>query len=527
MNPTETNISKAGNFAKANNVDTRTLSRPGNIDTYGNAYGYGADAFSCTREPKLRLYREMADNDAVVSTIIINIETWLKRVAWRVEPAIANDDKALEWARFVEGALFDDMSSSWEDVFSDILEMIYMGHAVLEQVYKLRLGPNQSDSTKKSKYDDGLVGWRKLVPVSPLSIEMWRRDAEGGIQGLTQRDPVNNRIIELPISKLLLFRTKSNGNDPRGLSMLRGAVQSWERLKRIQYIEAVGIERDLSGYPVMEVPLELFDDENNPMLAEMSKIVTNVRRDNLEGAVIPAAIGSDGVPTGYKFSLMNSGGSRAINIDQTIRRYEIRMAASALVDFIFLGTDNTGSFSMHSSKTAAFAVALTSILDSIAGIFNRFAIPSLMRLNGVPPKYDPYIVHGDLAPPPFEQIAQYVSVLAQANMLTPDKRIERKLREFASLPEMDDEEMNAENVSGLPPELLAQLPDDVKSKFNPTPDGASPAALTPAQMTAIMQIVTAAAAGTMPRASALAMLRIGFNLGDEAAQSMLAGIGGG
>ena len=57
---------------------------------------------------------------------------------------------------------------------------------------------------------------------------------------------------------------------------------------------------------------------------------------------------------------------------------------SALAEFIMLGTDRHGSFSLVESKTDLFAIALGTILDSIEEVFNRFAIPRLWQLNGVP-----------------------------------------------------------------------------------------------------------------------------------------------
>ena len=67
----------------------------------------------------------------------------------------------------------------------------------------------------------------------------------------------------IPMSKALLFRTKSRKNNPEGRSILRNAYRSWYFKRRIQEIEGIGIERDLAGLPVMHGPegLDLWNDD--------------------------------------------------------------------------------------------------------------------------------------------------------------------------------------------------------------------------------------------------------------------------
>ena len=74
--------------------------------------------------------------------------------------------------------------------------------------------------------------------------------------------------------------------------MLRNAYRSYYFLKRIQEIEAIGIERDLAGLPVLEVPEELMSSKANSsqksLRASLEKLVSQIRRDQREGVVMPS-----------------------------------------------------------------------------------------------------------------------------------------------------------------------------------------------------------------------------------------------
>ena len=107
----------------------------------------------------IQVYREMRDNDPVVGAILYAIDKLVRQVPWRVQPASTKlEDQKM--AKFLESCLID-MSTTWEDTISEILSMLAYGWSMHEIVYKRREGDSR-DSSKRSKFDDGLIGWRKL-----------------------------------------------------------------------------------------------------------------------------------------------------------------------------------------------------------------------------------------------------------------------------------------------------------------------------------------------------------------------------
>ena len=165
-----------------------------------------------------------------------------------------------EWLRPLQGdkghKIYTDMSVSWPDFLAEVLSFLPYGWSFFEIIYKIRKGYNE-DTKSSSNYSDGRVGWGKFAVRSQDTLFKWEFDEEGGLQGLWQMAPPNYEEVYIPLEKALHFRTETHKNNPEGRSILRNAYRSWYFLKRIQEIEAIGIERDLAGLPVMQVPVEL------------------------------------------------------------------------------------------------------------------------------------------------------------------------------------------------------------------------------------------------------------------------------
>jgi hypothetical protein len=143
-----------------------------------------------------------------------------------------------------------------------------------------------------------------------------------------------------------------------------------------------------------------------------------------------------------------------------IRRYRTDIALSLLHQWILLGTEPNGSRALADTMTDVSAVALGALLDGIADVFNSFAIPRLMRLNAIPVELWPKLVHGDIEHVDVSALATAVSTLAQAGILVPDQKLERKLREIAGLPEPEYDEGVLPTASATPPPIVpgAQSP---------------------------------------------------------------------
>jgi hypothetical protein len=323
----------------------------------------------------IKTYREMADNSPVIGAALNVIELLIASAEWRVEPADGSDEAKAE-AEDTENAL-EDMSHTWEEFITEVLSMLVYGWSYFEITYKIRRGQTRDPSTR-SQYDDGKWGWRKIEIRGQDILDHWEFDDEGGLNGMHGLDTYKGTRWFVPIEKALLFRTKIYKGNPEGKSLLRNAYVDYWFAKRIPQFEAIGIERELAGMPVMEVPLEILaadaNSEDAAIKTQCEEFVTSVRRDERYGGLVPAEKDADGKPTGFVFKLMSTGGTRQIDTDKVQKRHESRMLMVFLAQFLILGQDKVGTQALGTTFTELFGTALGATMDKIASVFNRFAI---------------------------------------------------------------------------------------------------------------------------------------------------------
>lgn len=388
----------------------------------------------------IETYTEMADNDATVGAVLFAIENLMRNADFSVEPG-GDSAKDKEAAEFIESCM-NDMEETWQEFLSECLSFITYGWSYHEICYKRRVGKTGSPITN-SKYADGLIGWRKLPIRAQDTLFGWEyKDGTDDLIGMTQQPPPDYEKVTIPIEKALHFKTRSRKGNPEGRSILRTAYRAWYFKKRLEEIEGYGMERDLAGFPVLYAPFDIWaedtegDDTIAKAKAEAESIVSSIRRDALEGLVLPGEQG-DGTK-GWKLELLASSGKRQFDTNQIIDRYDKRIATSVLADFVMLGQQQVGSFALADSKTKIFALSIGSYLEVICEVFNNQAIPRLIDMNGDHFKgltdY-PKMKHGDIDEQDIQQFATALSTLIGAGALVPDEEMEKEIRRVLKLPE--------------------------------------------------------------------------------------------
>jgi len=161
----------------------------------------------------LDIYDEMSKNDPVIGAILFCVRQLIKNVTWMSKPG-SESRKAKLAAEFIKENL-DDQSLTWNDIIEDMTSCFEYGWAYSEVCYKKRMGYSK-DPKKNSKYDDGLIGWRKISGRSQQSWSQWEIDEESdnGIKGMWQNINTSPYKVFIPIEKSLLIRTSAIRNNP-------------------------------------------------------------------------------------------------------------------------------------------------------------------------------------------------------------------------------------------------------------------------------------------------------------------------
>lgn len=393
----------------------------------------------------VKVFTEMWRNDATCHSLVFAIQQLIAQTKWTVTIE-EHTPEGEEAVKFLESVM-NDMSQSWEETITEILTCVVYGWSFHEIVYKRRLGPWEKDPSKRSKYTDGLIGWRKLPIRAQETMQRWVFDDNGGIKGMVQMAAPKYEQKTIPIEKALLFRVGAHKNSPEGVSFLRSAYRSWFIKKRMEEFEAVGVERDMAGMPVVRIPSKLMKDKDPQSVAmykAFKNLVRNIRRDEHNGVIMPSDVDEATKTRLYELELMSSTGSKTMDTNMIIQRLQRDILSTVLADFIQLGSTSTGSYAMHVDKTGIFKQALSAVVNGIADVFNRHAVPRLFAMNGWRPEELPKFKPEPVENPNLSELGQFMTSMASlGETWFPDPVLSKFIRDIASLPEMSAEKEEA------------------------------------------------------------------------------------
>lgn len=438
--------------------DVKKASRYASLGVHSDfdpTWGIRGDEFlpDLRGERGIRRLREMSENDPVCGAILSAMDLMTRSTPFRAE---GGSDAARE---LVEDCLHHLEDTPFEMFLSDVLSFLPYGFSVFEIVARR---PAQDPKRK------GRVTLKALAPRAQWTIDRFETDRTGKVLGVHQLAATGSTFI--PYDKLLHFRTASKQNDPAGVSVLRTAYTSWYFKNRIQEIEAVAIERELNGLPLMRIPAEYMAAdatvEQRAFVAKVSKIARDVKRNEMGYVVLPSDYyeDSDGKITGNRmveFDLIASKGTRDIKTGEVIIRYQQNMATSALADFVLLGMNDRGSFALSKSKADLFLKALEGYLDAIASVLNRKLVPKLLAWNGFDLADAPKIVHGRVAPTDLSELGSYIEQVAGVGINFTDKASEGFIRTAAGLPPSSgDPAVPTAPPAAAPPTPSTEAPEE-------------------------------------------------------------------
>ena len=219
------------------------------------------------------------------------------------------------------------------------------------------------------------------------------------------------------------------------------------------------MERDLAGLPVAKVPRDYLaaaaGSDKAKMVDAFRKMVRSVRRDEQEGIILPQEYDPDTKQPLFEFELLTSGGTRQFDIIGYIQQLEQRMLMTVLADFILVGHEQTGSYSLHTDKSGLFRTAINSIAQSVADVFNMYAIPRLFAVNGWKLDQLPQLKPSDVDPPDLTQLGAFMGQMTSAGMTWfPDPELEKFIRQAARLPELTDEQEKIREAEGKQGDIM-------------------------------------------------------------------------
>ena len=345
----------------------------------------------------LRIYREMRDNDPVIGSILFAIRQFMLTATFKVEPG-GEGEQARRFADFVTENLDLLEIPFTPDFLIESMSFVVYGFAPFEILYRV---------------ENGWIYWRSFEIRPQETVERWEFDEKGRVLGMYQR-LTNGQLVYIPIEKILLIKTEPAHGSPEGRSLLRNAYVPYYAKKHLQLLEAIGVERDLCGLPILFVPEHLFMDPKRRL--EFQELVKNLRRDEESGLVFPWDP-LEQKPI-YRLEVLGTKAARQFSTSEIINRYNREIAQVLLADLVLVGAEARGSFALAREKRSMLELTVRGLLSSIVSAVNTQAIPRLLELNfgRVSRKLWPWITFTLPKVPNLSEIADLLSAYAKAGL---------------------------------------------------------------------------------------------------------------
>lgn len=343
-----------------------------------------------TVKGKIYAFNQMRMN-STISGILLAFKSLCQTPKVRVNenPDDPDRERARNRAKFLNENL-NDMQTPFSDVIASTLDMLDMGFQLSVPQFKARTGYDK-DPSFNSRYYDGKIGWKSIMPVDPETIERWNTPQGGGyleLKSVTQRINSTGLEITIPRNRLLLFRTTSSNNDPTGRSLLLGAYLDWLDLVAANKIQMTGMRRSMEGIPYARIHSKMIADaKTNPtsragvLAAKKAVVSIDSRKD--EGFVLPADRDEHGelmVEVRMVGSEDGGGNTKIQDAKIIIDQKEQSISRSMLAQFMTI-QGKGGSYALSKNQSEVFINSLKGYMTQIEGIFNNEAIPRLFAVN--------------------------------------------------------------------------------------------------------------------------------------------------
>jgi hypothetical protein len=359
------------------------------------------------------VYDRMRRQDSQVKSVLRAVTLPVRRTAWRIDPAGARPEVALQVAEDFNLPLVGAQQAppgrtrdrfSWRDHLRLALLMLPMGHSFFEQVY--RIDPN------------GMARLRKLSQRPSRTINAVNVASDGGLISIEQWGNPDGRKTTpvIPVDRLVAYVNEREGGNWLGESLLRSCYKNWLLKDRLIRVQAQTVERNGMGVPLYKAA------ENEAELETGRRLAQSWRSGDAAGASV--AFGADLVLRGVEGELPDA--------EPAIRYHDEQIARGVLAHFLNLGTQ-TGSWALGSTFADFFTLSLQAVAQEVADVVNQHVIEDLVDLNWGEDEPAPKIVFDEIGSQ-HQLTAEAIKALIEAGALTPDEAVEAQVRNAYSLP---------------------------------------------------------------------------------------------
>lgn len=373
--------------------------------------------------------REMAEGDPTIHAFLFAFETTVRAAGHRIDESELESPESADAQAFIEDAI-QDMDGAWGDQLSEILSALAFGFSLFEVVLKRR--------------DDGRLGWERWAPRAQETIIGWDWDEQDIATHAVQQGPPKYRTVHISLEPstecpggCLHVRIRPRKQNPYGTSLLRSSYNAWYFSKHIERLEAIGIERDFVGIPKITIPNEAYDDTT--IRQSWIDLATGMTKDEVSAIVLPSTVDDTTKTPKYTFELVSSAGTRLIDTDAVLARYQRQKLNSVLAAVFDLGANGVGSYALGTTLSDRFVQAVKALLEGIQDSIN-IVVKRLCKLNGIADEHMPTFVFNEVGSREIKVFAETLLGFVTAGIVDPsDPDLKAHVYEALGLPMPKDD----------------------------------------------------------------------------------------
>lgn len=387
-----------------------------------------------------RTYQEMSE-DATIASALSLFEMMISRVGWKVTAPKDPTEDELKKTKFLEQCM-EDMDHSWLSFIKEVCSMFTYGYCVNEKVYRRRY------KDQGSRFNDGLIGIKKLPVRSQTTILEWEFDESGRELTAVIQDTAllldgfrlsnsNAGEIRIPRKKFMLFRTDTTRDNPQGKSPLSKVYKAWRYRKEIEQAEAIGITRGLGGIPKFEIPVDYLKGDASPDQLATVQAFQNIGRNlqnNEQACIIMPKFYDDQGNSLFNFELIGPPNASQYDTNQAIVRWDSKILQTLFADILQMGNSKGGSFNLADNKSSLVQMAVESRLKEIQDVLNSDLVIQLFSLNGWDLERIPKFEFNQVKEEDLDIISKYLQRTAATGLIQVTPENINKVAEWVGLP---------------------------------------------------------------------------------------------
>lgn len=377
-------------------------------------------------------FSKMAKSDGVVGGILSAYKSLILSCNWTI---MEHEDETPEEKK-VRETLNDWFfkKNNFEPQLNTILRMLDMGFSCFNKYYT------------PYKKDNETFMMPVLLERIQKSIHRIDYDKE-----LVEQITSKGNTEEINFTDLVFFTFRQEGNDLRGVSLLRNAYQDYKDKSDVRAMSKKGIFRQMLGMPVGTVPKGVrMDSPEFQAFEELLESISSRDYSDLDDSLVK--------PEGWLLEFL-TGDFKINDIKEHLAYYDSQMAISVLVQFILLGqTGKGGSHSLGEDQSDFFLKGLQFIVDYIESQFTKEIIQPAVRSNWENVDPERFSLRGlGLDKKASKEFATILKTLIDSGILktqTDDEVLIRKMYDLKPINEKERAERDAkaeEIAKGNPP----------------------------------------------------------------------------